>query len=162
MNITLSKRAEKEHVVVVYRMRSECRVKILDTIFHFFTFNFNDNTFPKIYGNVSLSCVYFLVMVKALNQKRNTGQADISMGYNGAPLSHCQPFRLYKNAQVGNDQEMAQSERNSHSINRGVGKKLKWHLGTCTKKTYSKPSEQLFPNRRPLSYLNWTKIWKRT
>ena len=24
--------------------------------------------------------------------------------------------------QVGNDQEMAQSERNSHSVNRGVGK----------------------------------------
>ena len=24
--------------------------------------------------------------------------------------------------QIGNDQEMAQSERNSHSINRGVGK----------------------------------------
>ena len=27
-----------------------------------------------------------------------------------------------KKVQVGNDQEMAQSERNSHSINRGVGK----------------------------------------
>ena len=27
-----------------------------------------------------------------------------------------------KKEQVGNDQEMAQSERNSHSINRGVGK----------------------------------------
>ena len=26
-------------------------------------------------------------------------------------------------------------------------------LETCTKKTYSKPSEQLFSNRRPLSYL---------
>ena len=28
----------------------------------------------------------------------------------------------YEKVQVGNDQEMAQSERNSHSINRGVGK----------------------------------------
>ena len=27
-----------------------------------------------------------------------------------------------KKVQIGNDQEMAQSERNSHSINRGVGK----------------------------------------
>ena len=27
-----------------------------------------------------------------------------------------------KKVQVGNDQEMAQSERNSHSVNRGVGK----------------------------------------
>ena len=30
-----------------------------------------------------------------------------------------------KKVQIGNDQEMAQSERNSHSINQGVGKKLK-------------------------------------
>ena len=30
--------------------------------------------------------------------------------------------------QVGNDQEMAQSERNSHSIYRGVGKKTKMTL----------------------------------
>ena len=29
---------------------------------------------------------------------------------------------LVKKVQVGNDQEMAQSERNAHSINRGVGK----------------------------------------
>ena len=57
----------------------------------------------------------------------------------------------FKKVQVGNDQEMAQSERNSHSINRGVGKKLKWHLGTYTKKAYRKPSEQLFPNWRPLT-----------
>ena len=28
----------------------------------------------------------------------------------------------FKKVQVGNDQEMAQSDRNSHSINRGVGK----------------------------------------
>ena len=31
------------------------------------------------------------------------------------------------------------------------------HLGTYIKKTYSKPSEQLFPNTRPLSYLNGLK-----
>ena len=54
----------------------------------------------------------------------------------------------YKKVQVGNDQEMAQSEGNFHSKNRGVGKKLKWHLGTYTKKTYRKLSEQLFLNRR--------------
>ena len=28
------------------------------------------------------------------------------------------------------------------------------------KRTYRKPSEQLFPNRRPLSYLNLTKTMK--
>ena len=30
-----------------------------------------------------------------------------------------------KKVQIGNDQEMAQSERKCHSINQGVGKKLK-------------------------------------
>ena len=29
---------------------------------------------------------------------------------------------MIKKVQVGNDEEMAQSERNSHTINRGVGK----------------------------------------
>ena len=43
---------------------------------------------------------------------------------------------------VGNDQEMAQSEsKNSHSKNRG---EKKIQSGTYTKKTYCKPSEQLF------------------
>ena len=32
-------------------------------------------------------------------------------------------------------------------------KKLKWQSGTYTKKTYRKPSGQLFPNRRPLTQL---------
>ena len=29
---------------------------------------------------------------------------------------------MIKKVQVGNDEEMAQSKRNSHTINRGVGK----------------------------------------
>ena len=61
---------------------------------------------------------------------------------------------LSKKVQVGNDQEMVISERNSHSINRGVGKNLKRHLGTYTRKTYSKPSEQLLSKRRSHSYLH--------
>ena len=36
-------------------------------------------------------------------------------------FTHCS-HKSQKGAQVGNDQEMAQSERNSHSNNRGVGK----------------------------------------
>ena len=35
---------------------------------------------------------------------------------------------MYKELHVGNDQEMAQSERNPHSINRGVGPKNKMTL----------------------------------
>ena len=66
-----------------------------------------------------------------------------------------QLFYLYT-VQIGNDQEMALSERNSHSTNQGVGKKKK-------KKKKKKTSrylyqEQLFPNRRPLSYPNLNKI----
>ena len=38
--------------------------------------------------------------------------------------------------------------------------KLKLHLSTYIKKTYCKPSEQLFPNRRPLSHPNLTKNMK--
>ena len=44
---------------------------------------------------------------------------------------------------VGSDQEMAQSERNSHSRNRG-GKKLNYQSGTYTKKTFCKPNGQPF------------------
>ena len=61
-------------------------------------------------------------------------------------------IKIFKKVHVGNDQEMTQSERNFHSISQGVGKK--WHPGTYTKKTCSQPSEQLLPNRRPLSNLN--------
>ena len=39
-------------------------------------------------------------------------------------------LQIKKYKYIGNDQEMTQSERNSHSINRGVGK-TKWHLGAC-------------------------------
>ena len=50
---------------------------------------------------------------------------------------------------------MAQSERN-HTPKAEVGKKPNRQSGTYTKKTYRKPSEQLFPNRRPLSCPNLT------
>ena len=41
-----------------------------------------------------------------------------------------------------------------------VGKNTNWQLGTYTYRTYRKPSEQLFPNRRPLSYPHLTKTMK--
>ena len=53
---------------------------------------------------------------------------------------------------VGNDQEMVQSKRNSHTKKIEVKKKtLNGQSGTytCTKATYCKPTEQLLPNRRP-------------
>ena len=45
--------------------------------------------------------------------------------------------------QVGKDQEKVQSEKDSHSKNRG-GKKPNQQSGTDTKKTFRKPNEQLF------------------
>ena len=48
-----------------------------------------------------------------------------------------------KRVQIRNDQEKAQSEKNSHSKIRD-GKKLNKQLGTYTMKTYRKPNERLF------------------
>ena len=51
---------------------------------------------------------------------------------------------------------MAQSVRNSHFKNLG-GKNKATESGTYTKKEYGEPSEQLFPNKRSLTYPNLTK-----
>ena len=50
---------------------------------------------------------------------------------------------FYEKVQVGKDQEKAQSEKDSHSKNRG-GKKPNQQSGTYTMKTFCKPNEQLF------------------
>ena len=47
-----------------------------------------------------------------------------------------------KKVQVGKDQEKAQSEKDSHSKNRGEKKSKQ--SGNYTMKTYRKPNEQLF------------------
>ena len=49
----------------------------------------------------------------------------------------------HEKVQVGKDQEKAQSEKDSHSKNRG-GKKPNQQSGTYTMKTFRKPNEQLF------------------
>ena len=61
---------------------------------------------------------------------------------------------IYRKVKIGNDQEMVQSDT------RFVLEKKKYQQSvsyTCTKKTYRKTSEQLFPNRRPFIYPNLTK-----
>ena len=50
---------------------------------------------------------------------------------------------LYEKVQVGKDQEKAQSEKDSHSKNRG-GKKTKLTIRYSYHETYRKPNEQLF------------------
>ena len=49
----------------------------------------------------------------------------------------------WKKVQVGKDQEKAQSEKDSHSKNRG-GKKTKLTIRYLYHETYLKPNEQLF------------------
>ena len=65
----------------------------------------------------------------------------------------------FKKVQVGKDQEKAQSEKDSHSKNRG-GKKPNQQSGTYTMKHIVSRMSSYFPNRWPLSYLNLTKIMK--
>ena len=77
--------------------------------------------------------------------------------YGGKSASRKIPEAKHEKVHEGNGQEMVQSERNCHSTNRGVGRREKTK-GTYTKKAYRKPSEQLFHNRRTLSYPNLTKI----
>ena len=48
-----------------------------------------------------------------------------------------------RKVQVGKDQEKAQSEKDSHSKNRG-GKKTKLTIRNLYHETYRKPNEQLF------------------
>ena len=49
----------------------------------------------------------------------------------------------HKKVQVGNDQEMAQSERNSHSKNRGAGKNMKTYIRL-------KPHKNLTPKHKTI------------
>ena len=64
---------------------------------------------------------------------------------------------LVLKVKVGNDQEFAQSEKNSHSKNRG-GKKLNDQLCTYNKKHIGSRVSSYFPNRLALCYPNLTKI----
>ena len=64
-----------------------------------------------------------------------------------------------KKVQVGKDQEKAQSEKDSHSKNRG-GKKTKLTIRYLYHETNVSRMGSYFPNRWPLSYLNLTKNMK--
>ena len=66
---------------------------------------------------------------------------------------------IYKKEQVGNGQEMVQSEKITSSQTK-EWQKTKTSLNYLYQETYRKPSEQLFPNRQPLSYPNFTKNLK--
>ena len=78
---------------------------------------------------------------------------DIKVWYKGVFISRT----CFHDVSVGNDQDMAQSKRNSHSKNRGMKKKMTIRY-LYFESIDRKPSQQLFPNRRPLSYPNLTKI----
>ena len=69
------------------------------------------------------------------------------------------PKFIVKEVQVGKDQEKAQSEKDSHSKNRG-GKKTKPTTRYLYHETIVSRMGSYFPNRWPLSYLNLTKNMK--
>ena len=66
-------------------------------------------------------------------------------------------MNIKKKAQVGKDQEKAQSEKDSHSKNRG-GKKQTNNQVLIPRKHIVSRMSSYFPNRWPHSYLNLTKI----
>ena len=61
---------------------------------------------------------------------------------------------IEKRVQVGKDQEKAQSEKDSHSKNRGGKNQTIKQSGTYTMKHIVSRMSSYFPNRWPLSYLN--------
>ena len=65
------------------------------------------------------------------------------MFLNRSNVLNCSFLYNSKKVRVGKDQEKAQSERDSHSKNRG-GKKTKPTIRHLYHETYRKPNEQLF------------------
>ena len=80
---------------------------------------------------------HFYQVLESINSrsKRITLNEIYNQGYS--------PLITSKKVQVGKDQEKAQSERDSHSKNRG-GKKTKLTIRHLYHETYRKPNEQLF------------------
>ena len=87
-------------------------------------------------------------------QKTKKNQRNIlkKMGY--AYKITC-PRSVNKKEQVGKDQEKAQSEKDSHSKNRG-GKNQTNNQVLYTMKHIVSRMSSYFPNRWPLSYLTLT------
>ena len=65
------------------------------------------------------------------------------MGLRNSPTTIQTIVMFVEKVQVGKDQEKAQSEKDSHSNNRG-GKKTKLTIRYLYHETYRKPNEQLF------------------
>ena len=91
-------------------------------------------------------------MLFAYPIKRTTGLYELRW----VVVTICNISSVSKKVQAGKDQEKAQSERDSHSKNRG-GKKPNQQSGTYTMKHIVSRMSSYFPNRWPLSYLNLIK-----
>ena len=93
--------------------------------------------------------------VHCVNKSRTIGSRvlNLEMTQNYEYIRYKLHRMATKKVQVGNDQEKAQSERNCHT-KKSRWEKLNQQFDTNTKKPYRKLSEQLFPNRRLLSYPN--------
>ena len=70
----------------------------------------------------------------------NNSAVGLIVIYKGDPMVNGTFLLFHKKVQVGKDQEKAQSEKDSHSKNRGGKKPIRY----LYHETYRKPNEQLF------------------
>ena len=77
---------------------------------------YNTTAYFILIHDTNLSCRSFEI------RKGISKNPKIIIGLDSISNQHLIYFAPFGKVQVGNDQEMVQSERNSHSINRGVAK----------------------------------------
>ena len=78
-----------------------------------------------------------------MDSLNHDNQADVIEAFNSTSRYVDDLLNIDKKVQVGKDQENAQSEKDSHSKNRG-GEKTKLTIRYLYHETYRKPNEQLF------------------
>ena len=108
----------------------------------------------KVLG-FSHDCNYFEKFIESLPKGKNVEHCRRRPGTTWNKSDRNRILMYCKKVQVGKDQEKAQSEKDSHSKNRG-GKKTNLQSGTYTMKHIVSRMSSYFPNRWPLSYLNLT------
>ena len=120
---------------------------------------FIKKTYKSFFTRINLDCNFAIFLKCSKNFLNVDKHVIISFVYlppYGSTFyqdKHLSGISLYEKVQVGKDQEKAQSEKDSHSKNRG-GKKPNQQSGTYTMKHIVSRMSSYFPNRWPLSYLN--------
>ena len=140
-----------------YGRQLSCIMRNQRFVYQRLCFRYTDSTISRFFFNPKVhtsSCflrLYRPICVGPVRKPRRPFKLFL--------MSRLKYNRHQKKVQVGKDQEMAQSEKDSHSKNRG-GKKPNQQSGTYTMKHIVSRMSSYFPNRWPLSYLNLTKNMK--